>query len=325
MNAADDDAFRIALNDPALIALRAGNRRALIAPHIGGAIAAFYDLTSRHEPLHWLRPASAEALAACNPLGMASFPLLPYCNRLRDARFVFNGEAVDLSRDGNAFDHALHGHAWRRPWRVVGSRTNAVELSLSHEPGDEPAHHWPYRYEAMQRVELTDAGDLQVTLSIRNLSGEPMPFGMGHHPYYPRTPSTRIHTQVRAMWHATPDLLPTVLSAHDSVAMLASKEGMSADAFDLDNNFAGWSGSATIEWPDENRSVTLTADAPFNHMVLYAPAAHPDLLCVEPVSNTVDFLNLDAPQDDVGGGVLLPGERIQARFKWQPRGPANER
>jgi aldose 1-epimerase len=101
--------------------------------------------------------------------------------------------------------------------------------------------------------------------------------------------------------------------------MLASKEGMSADAFDLDNNFAGWSRSATIEWPDENRSVTLNADAPFDHMVLYAPAAHPDLLCVEPVSNTVNFLNLDVPQEDKGGGVLRPQQSVEARCIWSPR------
>ncbi|KQR74715.1 aldose epimerase [Burkholderia sp. Leaf177] len=306
------------VDDPALIELRAGNRRASIAPHIGGAITAFFDLAGDGERLHWLRPASPEALAARNPLGMASFPLLPYCNRLRDARFVFNGEAVDLSQDGNAFDHALHGHAWRRPWDVLAVSANACELSLTHEPSGEAAHHWPYRYKATQRIELTDVGNLQVTLAIHNLSDKPMPFGMGHHPYYPRTPSTRIHTRVRAMWHATPDLLPTMLGAHESVEMLASKDGMPADAFDLDNNFAGWSRSATIEWPDENRSVTLTAEPPFNHMVLYAPAAHPDLLCVEPVSNTVDFLNLDVPQEDKGGGVLQPGEGVQARFGWRP-------
>jgi aldose 1-epimerase len=312
------DQYAHAIDNPALIELRMGKRRALLAPHIGGAIAAFYDLAERDARIHWLRPASPEALAARNPLGMASFPLLPYCNRLRDARFVFNGETVDLSRDGNAFDHALHGHAWRRPWTVVKTTASAVELSLRHEPGEEPAHHWPYAYEATQRIELTDAGDLQVTLTIHNLADKPMPFGMGHHPYYPRTPSTQIHTGVRAMWHATQDLLPTALAAHESVDMLASDEGMLANAFDLDNNFAGWSRSATIKWPDENRSVTLTADAAFAHMVLYAPAAHPDLLCVEPVSNTVDFLNLDVPQADIGGGILQPGERVQASFGWRP-------
>jgi aldose 1-epimerase len=313
----NDDAFRDSLSDAALIELRVGRRRALIAPHVGGAIAAFYDLSEGGNALHWLRPATASALAEVNPLAMGSFPLLPYCNRLRDARFAFDGQHIDLSRDGNAFDHALHGHAWRRAWRVGTQASNAVELHLLHEPGDEAAHHWPYKYEAMQRFELSGEG-LSVTISIRNLADRPMPFGMGHHPYYPRTPATRIRANVRAMWHATPDLLPTHLGAHPVVDALAAPEGMLADAFDLDSNFAGWSRTATIDWPDEGRSVTLFADAPFDHMVLYAPAGHRDLLCVEPVSNTVDFLNLDAAREDVGGGILMPGEGVEARFAWAP-------
>lgn len=298
-----------------LIELRSGSRRASVAPHIGGALAAFYDVTEEGAALHWLRPASAEALAARDPLGMASFPLLPYCNRLRDARFSFQGREIDLSADGNPFAHALHGHAWRRPW-LVGVRTESmVELHFAHAPGDAPGHGWPFRYEASQRIELSEAG-LLVTITARNLDKQPMPFGMGHHPYYPRTAATRIVAHARAMWHATPDLLPTHLGAHPAVTALASPTGMSADAFDLDNNFAGWSRTATIVWPDEGRRVTLQADAPFDHMVIYAPAAHPAALCVEPVSNTADFLNLDASEADVGGCVLRPGQQIASRFGW---------
>jgi aldose 1-epimerase len=299
----------------ALIELRLGPRRASVAPHIGGALAAFYDITEEGAVLHWLRPASDEALAARDPLGMASFPLLPYCNRLRDARFMFQGREIDLSADGNAFAHALHGHAWRRPWQVGVHTASRVDLHFAHVPADAPGYHWPFRYEATQRIELIEEG-LFVTLTARNLDTRPMPFGMGHHPYYPRTAATRIVAQVRAMWHATPDLLPTHLGAHPALIALAGPAGMSADAFDLDNNFAGWSRSATIAWPDEGRRVRLQAEPPFDHMVIYAPAAQPGALCVEPVSNTADFLNLDAPAADVGGCVLQPGERIEAQFGW---------
>lgn len=314
------DNFRLTLHDTSLITLGLGHRRALIAPNVGGAIAAFYDLSNNANPLHWLRPATDAALAAANPLAMASFPLLPYCNRLRDARFAFNGEDVDLSADGNAFDHALHGNAWRLPWSVGLQEENVVELHFLHEPSTEAAHHWPYKYEATQRIELDDKG-LWVTLELRNLADKPMPYGMGHHPYYPRTPSTRVHAQVRAMWHSTPDLLPTHLGAHPAVDALAAPDGMSADAFDLDINFAGWSHSATIDWPEEGRSVTLSADPLFGHMVLYAPGSQRDQLCVEPVSNTVDFLNLAATagQDDIGGGVLKPHESVHGRFGWTPK------
>ena len=308
MSAADADT---------LVELRHGARRVLLAPHIGGAIAAF-DETRDGRVIDWLRPATSAALAARDPLGMASFPLLPYCNRIRDARFTFDGAQVDLSGDGNAFAHALHGNAWRLPWRVKDMSEACACLQFLHEPSNEAAHRWPFAYEATQDIAL-DADRLTVTISARNLSDRPMPFGMGHHPYYPRTRATRIRARVAAMWHSTPDLLPTHAGPHPCVDAMASDEGMSADAFDLDNNFAGWARRATIAWPDEGRSITLEADTPFDHMVVYAPAAHPELLCVEPVSNVADWINLDVDRAMKGGVVLRQGESFSATFAWTTR------
>ncbi|MDR5740766.1 MULTISPECIES: aldose 1-epimerase [unclassified Caballeronia] len=303
--------------DHALVTLRHGARRVVLAPHIGGAIAAFFDAHGDGER-HWLRPATPDALAARNPLGMASFPLAPYCNRIRDARFTFDGAPVDLSGDGNLFPHALHGNAWRRPWRVDALSEASARLTLSHDPSMDVAHHWPFAYEAAQDIAL-DNTSLTVTMSLCNRSDRRMPFGIGHHPYFPRTPNTRVRAQVSSMWHTTPDPLPTHIGPHPCVDALASPEGMAADAFDLDNNFAGWTRTASIAWPDEHRSITLDADAPFDFMVIYAPAAFPSLLCVEPVSNVADWVNLDVDHALKGGGVLEPGEAASVAFRLTPR------
>ena len=302
------------LDDPALIALASGTMRLLVAPHVGGSIAAYYEIAAAG-PVHWLRPATEAALAERDPLRMASFPLLPYCNRIRDARFEFDGRTVDLAGDGNLFAHALHGHAWRREWRVGARTASSVELHFDHEPDPHAPGDWPFRYRAMQRIEL--AGDtLRVTLSARNLAERPMPFGMGHHPYYPRTCNTRVYAQVQGMWHADGEVLPTHLGPHPAVDALG--EGMSADAFDLDNNFACWSRSATIAWPDEGRQLTLTAQAPFDHLVVFAPASAA-LLCVEPVTNTTDCFNATDTRDHVGGCVLMPDEQLTASVNWTPQ------
>ncbi len=138
---------------PRLIALASGTMRVLVAPHVGGAIAAYYEVAAAG-PVHWLRPATEAALAERDPLRMASFPLLPYCNRIRDARFEFDGRTVDLAGDGNRFAHALHGHAWRRPWRVGARTASSVELHFEHEPDPHAPGDWPFRYRAMQRIEL---------------------------------------------------------------------------------------------------------------------------------------------------------------------------
>ncbi|NYH18007.1 aldose 1-epimerase [Paraburkholderia bryophila] len=306
------------LDDPAiaptLVMLQAGSLRAVLAPAVGGALAAFYEVTSEG-PLHWLRPATSAAFTERDPLQMASFPLFPYCNRIRDARFEFDGVAIDLAGNDTRFAHALHGNAWRHPWRVGARSESSVDLHFEHEPDARIPGDWPFRYRAQQRIALS-GGALVITLSAQNVDDRPMPFGMGHHPYYPRTAATRVHADVRAMWHADADVLPTHLGPHPAVDAL--REGMSPDAFELDNNFANWSREATIAWPDEHRQLTMTADAPFDHMVVYAPADDPQL-CVEPVTNTTDCFNAVGPREQVGGCVLQAGEELAATVKWTPQ------
>jgi aldose 1-epimerase len=299
---------------PQLVTLAAGTLRLVIAPGIGGALAAFYENTPGG-PMHWLRPASYAAFSERDPLRMASFPLFPYCNRIRDARFTFEGATVDLAGNDLRFAHALHGNAWRRPWQVAALTQSSVDLYFEHEPDSRIPGDWPFRYRARQRIVLSDEA-LRITLSAQNLADQPMPFGMGHHPYYPRTPQTRIYAEVQAMWHADADVLPTHLGAHPAVDAL--REGLAPDAFDLDNNFANWAREATIAWPDEHRQLTMSAEAPFDHMVIFAPA-NDTQLCVEPVTNTTDCFNAAGPREHVGGCVLQPGEEIAAAVTWTPK------
>ncbi|MEI5997236.1 aldose 1-epimerase [Paraburkholderia bengalensis] len=312
---AADPATDLRIDDPSLVVLSSGATTLVVAPQVGGSIAAYGERTNTRV-LHWLRPATRAALAAVNPLQMASFPLFPYCNRIRGARFAFEGRAIDLAGDGNRFAHALHGHAWRTPWRVGARTATSVELHFEHVPDAKATGDWPFRYRASQRIELI-GGALRVTLEAENLSAGPMPFGMGHHPYYPRTSNTVVTAQVEQMWHADDHVLPTHLGPHPAVDALA--RGMSADAFDLDNNFSGWARSATIAWPDEGREVTLTAESPFDHMVVFAPANEAQL-CVEPVTNTTDCFNANEDsRERAGYRVLQPGETIRAALAWTPR------
>ncbi|MEP9323128.1 hypothetical protein PPMP20_08315 [Paraburkholderia phymatum] len=139
----------------------------------------------------------------------------------------------------------------------------------------------------------------------------------GHHPYYPRTANTLVTADVDALWHADAYALPTHLGAHPAVDAL--KAGMNADAFDLENNFTNWMRSAPIAWPDERRRLTMTADAPFDHMVVFAPANDAQL-CVEPVTNTTDCFNAEeGARERAGYRLLQPGEAISAELNRTPQ------
>lgn len=294
---------------PALLRLQRGDLALELAPAIGGSIASFYSERAgqRH---HWLRPASAAALAAGDPSGMANFPLLPFCNRIRDGRFRFMERDIALPANAPPSPHALHGVGWQLPWTVQSHDASAAVLTLA-----QPAGAWPWAFAATQRLRLSARG-LCLTLEVRNLDQTPMPLGLGFHPYLPQRDSARLRLSSAAMWDSDSALLPTRLLQPPVLAQL--REGVAAAELLLDNNFTGWDRHARIDFAAATdapaRSLLLRASAPLDYVVIYAPPAS-DFFCVEPVSNCTDFPNFPPQQRaDVGGSILAPGASCRVRM-----------
>ncbi len=292
---------------PELVELRCGTLCLRLAPEVGGSVAAFFSEEGAGEPMHWLRPASAQALAARDPLGMASFPLVPWCNRLRDGRALAQGRQIALPPNHNS-PHTLHGLGWRLPWQVQAQSTQHVRLGLQ-----VPAAGWPWAFSAWQDYWLDDDG-LRCDMGLRNEDGAcPMPFGLGHHPYFPHFPGTRLATGVQQMWASDAELLPTQLVQPDFLPQL--REGLLLSEVDLDNNFTGWSRHCRISWPGRRQALVLSAEPPMDYFILYCPQGA-DHFCAEPVSNCTDWLNLP-PGRKAGGGVVQPGESATVHWRLQ--------
>lgn len=296
-----------------LLQLCQGELTMTLAPAIGGAVASFYSERTANGPRHhWLRPASAADLAAGSPNGMACYPMIPFCNRIRDGRFHFSGRRIVLPPNALPSQHPLHGNAWQRPWTVLSHEADAAQLSLLHERGD-----WPWRFEATQYVQLRGEG-ATLRLMVRNLDSEPMPLGVGFHPYFPQRAGARLTAQVAAMWHSDSELLPTSVSVAPVVAQLGA--GVAAADLLLDNNFTGWDGLARIDFAaaadgSPARALELRADGPLDYLVIYAPPQG-DFMCVEPVSNCTDWFNFPASERaSVGGTVLAPGASVEVEMR----------
>jgi aldose 1-epimerase len=205
----------------------------------------------------------------------------------------------------------LHGQGWMSPWRVESSSNVDAGLSFDHRPGE-----WPWRYEARQLFRLDDSA-LHLRLTCRNGSDEPMPCGLGFHPYFPCGPNTRIHTEVDEVWTVDKDVLP--------VARMPA-EGRYAIADDpvcgrgLDNGYGGWSGRTILSDPDWPYEIELSSpQAPY--FQLYSPQQG-GIFVAEPVTHANAALN--EPEDDwarLGIEILEPGEEmaLDARIAVEPR------
>jgi aldose 1-epimerase len=309
------------LDHVTLVTLRAGELQVLLAPEVGGSIAAFsraWQEGRLRRELHWLRPATATGLHARNPLAMASFPLVPFCNRIREGRASFEGRAVHVppNHPGADAPHPLHGLGWLLPWQVERADESEAVLALEVEASEA----WPWRFVARQHFALQERV-LTVTLTVRNTDSAAMPLGLGHHPYFPHHPGTRVTSPVEAMWVADAEVMPLRLERGGPVDAL--RQGVELARLDLDNNFSGWQRSTRIEWPADvhgpARALTMEAEAPLDYFVLYCPRGH-DAFCAEPVSQCTDWLNL-LPRfgaGPLGGARLAPGESLAARFTLRP-------
>jgi len=320
MNPGGSDAASAASQAPKLEALQAGDLVAEVVPAIGGSLAAFYTRGTPARPRRdWLRPASAEALRAGSPLGMASFPLVPWCNRIRDGRFVWEGRPVELAPNVDGSPHTIHGIGWQRGWQTLQRGEAWIELVLA-DAGDGA---WPYPFTAVQRYEL-DGNGLTVTLALRNTGADRMPAGLGHHPYFLHRregAGTTVRANVGAMWLADGEVMPTELStSHPAVAAL--RTGMPLAGFDLDNNFVGFGHESRVGWPDGS-GLRLVGASPLDHFVLYSPSDK-DFFVMEAVSNCTDWINLRSrghSPAETGGAALEPGATLRVLTRLLPEPP----
>jgi aldose 1-epimerase len=226
---------------------------------------------------------------------------------VRDGRFSFAGREVRLSPNLPPQKHPLHGQGWRNPWAVGAASDREAELIYRHVHGE-----WPWPYEARQRFEL-DADGLTLRISARNLAQSPMPCGLGLHPYFPCDSKTVLDTKVELVWTIDDEVMP--VAAAPAVGRYELKDRRICGQ-DLDNGYEGWSGEATIRWPDADLALAIrSADA--SRFQVYSPSEG-GLFVAEPVTHSNAALNLpDSHWAAAGLRVLEPGAEfaMAARFE----------
>ena len=269
-----------------------------LRPDLGGCIAGLWlgDV-----PV--LRSTPGEQLHTVRNSGC--YPLVPFSNRIAQAKLVWNGTSHPLVRNFNDEPHAIHGVGWQRPWTVLDQSDNTALLSYEHRPDS----HWPFAFDVSQAFAL-QGNSLQVSMSITNQSDHPAPVGLGWHPYFVKRVGSHLRFDATGRWEMGPDKLPTVRQA---------VTGLDSDCQHLriDNCFDGWSGQAQLQ----DALLRTRIEANLQHLVVYT---HEDLpvVAIEPVSHVNNALHLSgqgkalstnttagvAQADPLGLRVAQPGE-----------------
>lgn len=105
-------------------------------------------------------------------------PLLPWPNRLRDGRYAFASQELQLPIDEVSRHNAIHGLTRWLSWSVgdLQSGRARMEHTIHPRPG------YPFTLQLSIEYVLSDAG-LTVRTMARNIGQDALPFGAGQHPY----------------------------------------------------------------------------------------------------------------------------------------------
>jgi aldose 1-epimerase len=276
--------------------LLAGALELILNPALGGAIR-YLSWMGEGGRVPLLR-ASREG--GDSVLDMASFPLVPYVNRIRGGRFAFREREVVLAPNMAGDISPLHGQGWLGEWSVESCSADRAELRFVHSAGE-----WPWSYEARQVFALDERG-LSLRLECRNLDASRCPAALGSTLTSPAPPTRGSKRTWRPHSRSTRNVLPVgevpATGRFDLRDRAVCGQG-------LDHGFGGWAGAAVMTdpaWPAPLRLVSGQA----RFFQLYSPESG-GIFVAEPVTHANAALN--EPEErwaELGMRVLEPGEAM---------------
>jgi aldose 1-epimerase len=281
------------------LADRAHSTDVSIVPSVGNIA---YSMTVHGKNILWW-PFKSVAEMKANP-ALCGVPFLePWANRLdqdgyyaNGKKYLLNPELGNVRRDPN--QKPIHGLLLFSPyWKITklqaDDRSARVTSRLEYWRYPELAAQFPFAHTVEMTYKLAN-GSLEVETLVENQSSDPMPVGLGYHPYFqlPDVPRDQWKAHVAAREHLelSPLLIPTgertPVSLPDPASLATTQ---------LDDVF-----SKLVRGPDDRaefwvegggRKVSVIYGPKYTVAVVYAPPGK-DFICFEPMSAITNAFNL---------------------------------
>lgn len=242
--------------------------------------------------------------------------LFPFPNRIRDGKYTFEGKTYELPK--NLGPNAIHGFALDAAWDVVAFEATdkgaVIEgrYQLSRQ-SPKARDLWPTDAVLQVRYELAGR-KLDMHITVSNPSARPLPFGFGIHPYFylPFEPEgdaarTEVILPASKVW-TLEEFLPTG-KVEDVPEPLDFRKGKPRKGLKLDDVFAGLSreGDAyrcVLRDLVLKSELIVTFGENFRELVAYTPPDLPNVISLEPYTQTTDAINLQAKGIDAGLRII---------------------
>ena len=254
------------------------------------------------------------------------FPILMPPNRIDKGKFTFNGRdyVFDINEAGI---YHIHGLVHNLPWKVVATDTEghaSVTTAIRSDEHPSMKRSYPHSFELRMTFALKDAR-IDFEVEVENFGSEPMPIGIGFHPYFNvplSSASSKAECTVKVpaakVWELD-NLIPTgrrlpVSGKQDLRQPIALGTVMLDDVYtDLELH----DGASVAEYRDNGTGVGVKygASSEFKHWVVWTGRSPEDpFVCLEPYTWVTNAPNLDLPHEETGLIVLPGGETFSGRM-----------
>lgn len=298
-------------------ALRAGDYEAVIAS-VG---ATLRSLTHRGRDL--VVPFDADEVRPAH----RGATLAPWPNRIVDGKYSFGGREFQLALTEPARSHALHGLATWLDFEAIDKGPDHVTLAAVVQPQTA----YPWRIIVITRFELGPDG-LTQSVTARNESTEPAPWGTGPHPYLVagegRVDDWTLELPAEQVLAVTPDrLIPADLVAVDAddPERFDFRTARPIGAAEIDHAYTGLvrdaEGVATVRVTvADGTGVSMSWDSACPWVQVHTadkpePAQSRLGLAVEPMTCAPDAFN--APRYAYDAGLIVIEPEASATASWR--------
>lgn len=273
-----------------LLSIAGGSIHVELLPAVG---ARFHRLRAFGQDL--LRTPDDLAEHTREPFFWGGFVMAPWCNRIAAGPTAVGDELVDLQSnfpDGTA----IHGQVYAAHWSVRDDGTLWVR---------DGGEGWPWPYETTLRVTIADRV-LLIEQSLQNLGANPMPGGLGIHPWFRRPLDVRIPA-ARALTSnsdpgATIERVSGYLDLHELGRMPEDLDAAWLDPADP---------AVELEWPELRIRAALRARSDAGVCIVAASPGWLDAVAIEPQTHLPQGLRRLLAGEPGGLRLLEPGETMR--------------
>ena len=260
-----------------------------ILPHLG---ARLHRLRVFGQDL--LRTPDDTGAYAREPFFWGSFVMAPWGNRIEGGTVRVGSREIRLHpnfSDGTA----IHGQVYRLPWEPQPNGALRVRVD---------DNGWPWAYEVSQLIGVAD-GRLQLDYALTNRSTDPMPAGIGIHPWFRGPVRVAIHAD--AVYGRNTDSSPEPEPVHGPFDLRALRE--MPDGLD-----ATWTDLARppvhLLWSALGVQATMNVTAPEVFIVAASPRSL-EAIAVEPQTHAPQGLRRLLRHEPGALAMLGPEESLR--------------